>query len=49
MIRLFAAAVLLLAVAAPAFACEWNSAAGNGSDASQSASASHRTNPQTRS
>jgi hypothetical protein len=49
MIRLFTAAMLLLATAIPAFACELNSASGNANGTAQSAGASQKAPPQTRS
>lgn len=48
MMRLFAAIALLVSVAAPAFACELNSAS-NSSGAAQTASGSHQGTPQGRS
>jgi len=38
MIRLIAAALLALAVAAPAFACEWNQSAASGTQSTTTAS-----------
>jgi hypothetical protein len=49
MIRLFTAAMLLLAAVAPAFACEWNSASGNANETAQSSGASQKASPQNRS
>jgi hypothetical protein len=49
MIRLFTAAVLLLAAAAPAFACERNAAAGNANETAQSSGTSHSAGWQNRS
>ncbi len=48
MMRLFAAVLLLASVAAPAFACELNSAS-NSNNTSQTASGSHQATSQSRS
>jgi hypothetical protein len=48
MMRLFTAIVLLASVAAPAFACELNSAS-NSNNTSQTASGSHQATSQSRS
>jgi hypothetical protein len=48
MVRLFVAFALLVSLAAPAFACQWNSA-GNSQNTEQSARASHHGTAQDRS
>lgn len=48
MVRLFVAFALLVSLAAPAFACEWNSA-GNSNNTEQAASASQHGTAQGRS